>query len=213
MNIPSVPSGAMSTQYFDAVARQWDKMRSGFFAPEVRERALDAVDVAPGMVALDVGAGAGFVTEALLARGARVHAVDASPNMVDILRERFPAVDARVGDAEALPYADGAFDRVFANMCLHHVERPAAALAEWVRVLRPGGRLAVTDLDAHDLEFLRTEHHDRWMGFARDDVARWLADAGLADARVESARSTCCATSACGTQEAAVSIFLATGTK
>lgn len=203
----------MTTTYFDAVATRWNEMRSAFFAPEVREAAIRAAGVGPGMRVLDVGAGSGFVTEELLRRGAEVVAVDASRAMVDELTRRFPRASSRVADAEALPFADASFDAVFANMCLHHVERPAVALSEMARVLRPGGRVAVTDLDAHEHEFLRTEHHDRWMGFAREQVAAWLREAGLEDACVCGIGQDCCATSACGTEQAKVSIFLAAGRK
>lgn len=56
---------------------------------------------------------------------------------------------------------------VFANMCPHHVENPPEAIREMARVVQPGGRLVITDLEPHDFTFLREEHHDRWMGFAR----------------------------------------------
>lgn len=203
----------MTRAYFDAVAPRWDEMRQEFFREDVRRIAAEAAAAGAGTRALDVGAGSGFLTEELLRRGARVTAVDASPAMVDELRRRFPGLDARVADAERLPFADAGFDAVLANMCLHHVERPAVALGEMARVLRPGGRLVVTDLDAHGSTFLREEHHDRWMGFARADVAAWLRAAGLREVAVEGAGEECCATSACGTASAKVSIFLARGVK
>ena len=79
------------------------------------------------------------------------------------------------------------------------------------RILKPGGRVVVTDMDAHAFTFLRDEHHDRWMGFERRDVSSWFREAGLTDVRVEGLGDECCATSNCG-GDAAVGIFIAVGT-
>jgi ubiquinone/menaquinone biosynthesis C-methylase UbiE len=204
-----------SADYFDRVADAWDGMRSGFFGSAVRERALAAAALPAGALAADVGAGSGFLTEALLAAGVRVVAVDRSSSMLAALRERLgtpPGLETRRGDAEALPLEDASLDGVFANMYVHHVERPPDALAEMVRALRPGGRLAVTDLESHDFAWLREEHHDRWLGFDREAFAGWLCDAGLEDVRVEPIGEQCGARS-CSGESASVSIFLATGTR
>jgi hypothetical protein len=71
-----------------------------------------------------------------------------------------------------------------------------------VRLLRPGGKLVITDLDSHTFTFLREEQHDRWMGFERADVQQWFEQAGLREVRVDCAGSNCCADSACGSQRA-----------
>ena len=204
-----------SKPYFDRVAEAWDTMRSGFFSEAVRDKALAVADVAAGALAADIGAGSGFVTEALLAAGLRVVAVDPSEAMLDVMRRKFGAerVDYRVGEAETLPLDSGSVSAVFANMCLHHVERPPEAIREMARILEPGGRLVITDLDTHDFAFLRDEHQDRWLGFARDDLRRWFEDAGLRDVAVQDANCACCAESQRGTQRASVSIFVASGVK
>jgi SAM-dependent methyltransferase len=103
-------------------------------------------------------------------------------------------------------------DYVFANMFLHHVDSPPAAIREMARILKPGGRLVITDLDRHDFDFLRTEHCDRWMGFDRPDVARWLSVAGLVDVNIDCVGENCCAASQSGCGDAFVSIFVASGT-
>ena len=203
-----------SRQYFETVAPQWDNLRKGFFSEAVRERAFDAAGAVAGKIAADIGAGSGFVTERLIKSGIRVIAVDRSEAMLEEMRRKFgdgAAVEYRIGEAESLPLENRSVDYVFANMCLHHVESPSSAIREMARILKPGGRLVITDLDRHDFDFLRTEHCDRWMGFDRPDVARWCAEAGLVDVKIDCVGENCCAASQSGCGEAAVSIFVASG--
>lgn len=204
----------MTEAYFDRVATQWDTMRMQFFDERVRDAAILASGLRRGERALDIGAGTGFVTQGLLAARARAVAVDESEAMVAELRKKFgDSIEAHQGDGQRLPLPNSSIDAAFANMYLHHVEDPARAIAEATRVLRPGGRLVITDLDHHNHEFLRQEHHDRWMGFRREDVVRWFEAAGLREVQVSSTAECCCATSSCGTESAKVSIFLAVGTR
>jgi len=202
-----------SKDYFDQVAGQWDTMRTAFFSEAVRDKAYAAAGVGPGQLAADIGAGSGFITEGLLQRGVSVIAVDQSEAMLREMRTKFAGadVDLRLGQAESLPVADASVDAVFANMYLHHVERPAQAIGEMRRMLKPGGRLVITDLDEHNFEFLRTEQYDRWLGFKRLDVSAWFMQAGLVSVLVEGVGESCCADSSCGSQTATVSIFVACG--
>src|SRR3954468_436103 len=99
--------------------------------------------------ALDVGCGTGFLALELAARGHRVTGIDFAPSMVARAREKAKAqgLAARFdqGDAEHLPYPNGSFDLVISRHVLWTLPHPDAALDEWLRVLRPGGRLAVVD--------------------------------------------------------------------
>ena len=202
-------------QYFNPVAQRWEDMRSAFFPTEVRDAALATSGVRPGQVAVDVGAGSGFITGALVDAGLSVIAVDRSTEMLEVMRKRFvdTAVDLRLGDAEALPVDTASVDMVFANMCLHHTEHPGEATKEMVRVLKPGGGLTITDLDLHEWRFLLEEQQDRWPGFSRQAVADWFEEAGLKDVVVTCAGNNCCADSCTGKDSAVVSIFVAHGVK
>jgi ubiquinone/menaquinone biosynthesis C-methylase UbiE len=204
-----------SKDYFDEVANQWDSMRQSFFSEEVRVTALAKAGVKAGQLAADIGAGSGFISEALLGAKLKVIAVDQSEDMLTVMKEKFgeSAVDYRAGGSEALPIEDNSVDYAFANMYLHHVEAPALAIKEMVRILRPDGQLIITDLDSHDFAFLVEEHHDRWLGFERDLVSHWFTEAGLSHVEVGDVGCDCCTTSECGTCDASIGIFIAAGRK
>jgi len=205
-----------SKDYFESVAGQWDALRRQFFSDDLRRQAVEAAGAVAGSVAADVGAGTGFVTEELLLRGAAVVAVDQSRSMLDEIDKKWGTtgrVRTVLGTEDDLRLADEAVQTAFANMYLHHVEDPARAVREMARIVRPGGRVIITDLDEHSFEFLRSEQHDRWLGFKRENVKRWLEESGLTDVHVDQTQQLCHSDSETGGAKASVSIFLAVGTK
>ncbi|GFP74325.1 class I SAM-dependent methyltransferase [Clostridium fungisolvens] len=205
-----------SKVYFKEVAKEWDTMRQDFFSESVRDKAYEVADVKEGKLAADIGAGTGFITEGLLQKGLNVIAVDQSYEMIEEMKQKFNLsnqVEYRQGDAEKLPIDDVTVDYAMANMYLHHVEDPLIAIKEMVRILKPSGKLVITDLDQHNHEFLRTEQHDRWMGFDRKDIENWFVEAGLSNVFVDCVGGNCCATSSCGGESASISIFVAYGEK
>jgi SAM-dependent methyltransferase len=128
---------------FAVRASAWDTATG----PDARHMAFDAVaEVAPDRV-LEVGSGRGELAERIKDElGAEVIAVDQSERMVELTRAR--GVDARVGDVQQLPFADGYFDCALAAWMLYHVADLELGLSELSRVLRPGGRLvAVTNTE------------------------------------------------------------------
>lgn len=205
-----------SKQFFDEVANDWDEMRERFFSERVREKAFIVADVQPGKLAADIGAGTGFITEGLARRGLRVIAVDQSEEMLATMKKKFASfdcIDYRQGEAERLPVETCAVDYVFANMYLHHVESPPEAIVEMARILKPSGRLIITDADEHNFEFLREEHHDRWLGFKREEIREWFERAGLRNVTVGDIKELCTVDSNCGSERASISIFVASGEK
>ncbi|MDR2453708.1 MAG: class I SAM-dependent methyltransferase, partial [Bifidobacteriaceae bacterium] len=106
----------------------------------------------PGLRLLDIGSAGGALTRDLAAHVApgQVVGVDLEPDAVRAAQAD-PArpwnLEFRVGDVYELPFADAAFDVVHIHQVLHHLERPAAALREVVRVARPGGLVALREAD------------------------------------------------------------------
>jgi ubiquinone/menaquinone biosynthesis C-methylase UbiE len=102
-----------------------------------------------GLDALDVGCGTGFLSFELAARGHRVTGIDFAAAMLNEARRKTAPTNVSVrfeqGDAENLPFTAPVFDLVVCRHVLWTLPHPEAAVAEWVRVLRPGGRLVVLD--------------------------------------------------------------------
>lgn len=117
---------------------------------------FDRLGVGPDTKAIDIGAGQGRHSFEMFRRGADVIAFDQSESDMSDVGEMFDAMmaegqvpasakaRAEVGDALRLPYADDSFDVVLMSEILEHIPSDAAAIAEMVRILRPGGVAAVT---------------------------------------------------------------------
>jgi ubiquinone/menaquinone biosynthesis C-methylase UbiE len=105
---------------------------------------LDAAAVSPGSRVLDVATGPGPIAAAAAARGADVIGLDFSAAMIAEARRQHPSIAFREGDAEALPFDASTFEAVVMNFGLLHLARPDTAMAEAYRVLRGGGRYALT---------------------------------------------------------------------
>ncbi|MEV4222458.1 class I SAM-dependent methyltransferase [Nonomuraea sp. NPDC049725] len=102
-------------------------------------------ELPPG-AALDAACGTGRMAAALAGRGHRVIGVDSSPDMLALARERVPQGDFRHGELDRLPVPDDAVDLVTCSLALTHVPSLGPAMAEFARVLRPGGHLVISDM-------------------------------------------------------------------
>lgn len=107
---------------------------------------VDFAEVRAGEAVLDVACGTGVVAITAARRGARVRGLDLSPVLLDDARGNAAVINADIefleGDVEALPYADASFDVVLSQFGHMFAPRPEIAIAEMLRVLKPGGRIA-----------------------------------------------------------------------
>jgi ubiquinone/menaquinone biosynthesis C-methylase UbiE len=171
--------------YFANVARDWDRLRKLHVPDEAVEAAVAAaVGAGTNGAVLDLGTGTGRMLEKIAPKFGRAVGVDASHAMLAVARANLEKaglsrVELRQGDIHALPFARGAFDCVIIHQVLHFLDDPARALREASAMLSPGGRLIVVDFAPHEMEFLRTEHAHRRLGFARAQIAGWFSEAGL----------------------------------
>ena len=161
-------SGAEEFKAFEAAG--WSRRANtygrvtGALTAHFVDALLDAAHVRPGLRVLDVATGPGHVAAAAAARGAEPVGVDIAKGMLAVARRDHPHLDFRLGDAEALPFADSSFDAAVGAFVLNHLPRPEIAAAELVRVLGSGGRLALSVWDVPE----RT----RFIGLVRDAIAR-----------------------------------------
>jgi len=105
---------------------------------------LNAARVRPGATLLDVATGPGSLALEATKLGIICTGVDLSPGMIQLAGKSNPGIAFRVADVEHLPFADASFDAVVCNFGLGHFPYPEASVAECVRVLKPGGRIALS---------------------------------------------------------------------
>lgn len=171
--------------YFERIAPQWDRIRSLYVCESAVEAAiLRAAGDGPFERVVDLGTGSGRMLT-LLGRKAKMSlGLDLSHNMLNIARSNvaragLEGVELRHGDIFSTRLPERSADLVLVHQVLHYLADPAAAVAEAARLVMPGGRLLIVDFAPHALEHLREEHQHRRLGFADEEMRRWLTEAGL----------------------------------
>ena len=171
-------------RYFAAHADDWDAIRS-LHVPESRVEAAMAelLDDAPIGRLVDLGTGTGRMLELFGTRASRAIGVDRSPEMLRLARAKLaqsvPSAELRQGDLAALPLAEAIADTIILHQVLHFLAQPAGAIAEAARLLAAGGRMLIVDFAPHEREELRTRDAHARLGFSDEQIAGWLAAAGL----------------------------------
>jgi len=176
-----------SAEFFAQAAERWDEMREQLFGTSANLVPLLGLVQADWTVA-DLGVGTGALAETLAPFAGRIIGVDRSDQMLRAATLRLAKhrnVELRKGDLERLPLQDGELDLAVLALVLHYVVDPQAVLAEIRRALKPGGRLLLLDMRAHDRGPKYSEEMGHvWPGFEPDRASEWLRQAGFRDARV-----------------------------
>lgn len=145
--------------------------------------------IAPLDVA-DIGCGEGYLTIEAAAWARHVIGVDRSDEVLErakalAARRRVTNVEWKKGDLLRLPLRDDSLDVALLSQALHHASDPERAMAEAVRVLKPGGRALILDLRSHTQDWVRQRFGDQRLGFTQDELKTLLTTAGLGHARVQ----------------------------
>jgi SAM-dependent methyltransferase len=138
----------------------------------------------PAWTVADLACGDGYLAIEIARWARRVVAVDRSAVVLRraralARRQGVANIVWKRGEIEHLPLAARSVDVALLSQALHHAEVPARALAEAVRITRPGGRVLVMELRAHEEHWVRERLGDRWLGFRDEELARLMRQAGL----------------------------------
>ncbi len=173
----------------DRMRRYFDELAGRFGRQYVPGRSWKGIAEAllklmPPMVIADLGAGEGTISQLMAQRAKKVIAVDSSEKMVEFGSElarkhNIGNLEYRLGDLEEVPIRAGAVDLAFLSQALHHASHPERAIAEAWRILKPGGRIAILDLNRHHFDEARELYADLWLGFTELEIERYLKEAGF----------------------------------
>jgi len=173
----------------DKMRRYFDELAGRFGRQYVPGRSWKGIAEAllklmPPMVIADLGAGEGTISQLMAQRAKRVIAIDNSGKMVEFGAELarkhgIGNLEYRLGDLEDVPIRSGTVDLAFLSQALHHARHPERALAEAWRILKPGGKIAILDLNRHHFEEAREMYADLWLGFTELELERLMKTAGF----------------------------------
>lgn len=203
--------------YFDQVAPVYDELRKDCYGNVLRDKVVSRFTPGEGSHVADIGTGTGYLAKGLAKYAGKVVAVDSSTAMLevaanDIIKAGLNNIEFSAGDAHDLPLDDASQDMVYANLLLHHLLEPEIAIKEMVRILKPGGKIILTDVNQHNHQWVKQEKFDLWLGFEKKEIRLWYEKAGLVDIEINDFDCNCRTSNRAG-ETIEIPMFLAVGTK
>lgn len=205
-----------SVSYFDSIANKWNVIREEYFEDKLKYIVLSKFNT-ENKICVDLGCGTGFISLALSQNANLVFSVDNSKNMLKQLHDE--CLDKKIkniypikGSITDIPLFDESIDAAYINMALHHVVDAKKAVEEAYRILKKDGVFIVSDVKEHNGEWARTEMHDKWLGFSKEQITDWFNKAGFSDISFENTELKCNGYSSKG-EHTEPGIFIAKGIK
>ncbi len=174
-------------EYFDRLAGKFGRS----YCPGRSWQGLShlLLTLVPRVVVADLGAGEGTLSQLLARSAEKVIAIDNSEKMVEfgsnVARENgFTNLEYRLGDIEAPPIESNSIELAILSQALHHASSPILALQAAHKILKPGGKILILDLLAHNFEQARELYADLWLGFGEAELLEMLEQSGFQNAEV-----------------------------
>jgi 2-polyprenyl-3-methyl-5-hydroxy-6-metoxy-1,4-benzoquinol methylase len=184
------------TEHFDQAAATWDLAeRRVALAHAVAEAIAARVTLSKALSVLDFGCGTGLVTLELGPKVGAMAGADTSPGMLKTLSEKAEAQGLALQllslNTDGVTDLGGPYDLIVSSMTLHHVPNVPALFRQFMQHLRPGGQVALADLDEEDGSFHEDGVGYHHQGFHREKIQAWLEAAGFLEVYLETAAVTC----------------------
>ncbi len=197
-----------ATERFDQAASTWDLVdRRVVLARGVTEAIAARIPLSKEMCVLDFGCGTGLVTLALGPLVGSITGADTSTGMLATLAEKAKSqglhVHLKCLDGDGNANLGGPYDLIVSSMTLHHIADVPVLIDLFTRHLKPGGQVALADLDEEDGTFHEDASGVHHHGFSREHIRAWLAEAGFKQIQLETATVT-------SKESGDYSVFLAT---
>jgi len=183
----------LNIERFDQLAANWDEspVRAGI-ARGVIDSLSQQIALRDDMDVLDYGCGTGLVAFSIAPKLNRLVAVDSSDGMLAVVREKAQELGVNNVTALKLDLSGDAtleqrFDLIYTSMTMHHIVDTAGILARFFELLKPGGQLAIIDLDSEDGSFHGDMPGIAHQGFDRAALTQLAEAAGFSDIHLDTA--------------------------